>query len=290
MRRRLISVALVASAALSSSAVLSAPAEARHQPGPYVAMGDSYASGAGIMPLDPAADPRCSQSTLNYAHVIAHRTSVKKFTDVSCGGAKTKDFTTAQHPGVAPQLDALNRRTRLVTLTIGGNDGDVFGNSFSGCATLTASDPTGNPCERTYGKKFERQVTRDTYPALVRTFKAIHRAAPRAKVAVPTYLRILPAKGSPHCTKVTGIAQGDVPYLGHLQKTLHLTVKKAARRSGVHYVDLWAASRGHDACQAPNTRWVEPLEPINAAPTHPNAKGEAVMARAMIRELNLPRR
>lgn len=290
MHRRLTAIVLAASAAASLSTAVSTPAEAKRHTDPSVALGDSYASGAGIAPLDPAADPRCSQSQLNFAHVIAERTGAGDFIDVSCGGATTRDFVDSQHPGVAPQLEALSRDTRLITMTIGGNDAGVFGESFGGCAALTASDPTGNPCERAHGQEFERRVSEQTYPNLLRTFAAVRREAPRAKVAVPSYLRILPERGSAACTAAMGIAQGDVPYLNSLQKALNAAVEQAARKTGVRYVDLWETSTGHDACQSPDTRWVEPLQPINAAPVHPNARGEAVMAGAVIDDLKLPTR
>jgi hypothetical protein len=37
---------------------------------------------------------------------------------------------------------------------------------------------------------------------------------------------------------------------------------------------LYTASIGHDACQPPVIRWVEPVIPVNAAaPVHPNLGG-----------------
>lgn len=293
MRRRLASVLAISGAATLATALTGGPADATvvHLPGPktspYVAMGDSYAAGAAIAPLDPAADPRCSQSALNYAHVIARRTLTQKFTDVSCSGADTDDYTTSQFPGVAPQLDALDPKTRLVTMTIGGNDADVFGGAIAACVSAAFSDPAGNPCERAHGRAFVDLVEKQTYPNLMRTLKQVRRAAPRARVAILGYPRILPTKGSPACTGTMLVAQGDVPYLNTLQKTLNDRVRRAAQKNGVKYVDMWDVSAGHDACQAPGTRWVEPMAPINAAPVHPNARGEAAMADQTVKSLRL---
>src|SRR3954467_10187272 len=68
----------------------------------YVALGDSYSAASGVLPPDPAAPPSCLRSTSNYPHVIAATTGAQ-LTDVTCGGAETADFFTAQYSGVAPQ-------------------------------------------------------------------------------------------------------------------------------------------------------------------------------------------
>lgn len=48
------------------------------------------------------------------------------------------------------------------------------------------------------------------------------------------------------------------------------------------YVDVYGPSIGHDACQLPGTRWVEPLVPLLAAPVDPNALGMQAMAAALL--------
>ena len=246
---------------------------------PYVAMGDSYSSGAGIAPFVPTAPATCSRSQLNFAHDIAAVTRPASFTDVTCSGAKTSDFFTSQAAGVPPQLDALSRRTRLVTMTIGGNDESVFTSSFFGCAQLTPTDPTGNPCETRYGTTFTDQIKQKTYPNVVRALRAVRHRAPRATVVILGYPQILPPTGSPACTAVTGIAVGDVPWLVEQEKTLNSVVRRAAARTGARYVDTFTPSAGHDACAGPLARWMEPLvAPVNAYPAHPNATGEAAMA------------
>ncbi|HEY4993770.1 MAG TPA: hypothetical protein VII33_16985 [Nakamurella sp.] len=65
------------------------------------------------------------------------RTGAESFTDVTCSGAKTSDFLSSQAPGVAPQLAAVTNKTRLVTMTIGGNDGDAFRTILNGYVTAS---------------------------------------------------------------------------------------------------------------------------------------------------------
>ena len=98
----------------------------------YVALGDSYSAASGVLPPDPPAPLQCLRSIRNYPHVIAARTGAQ-LTDVTCGAADTSHFSTAQYPGVAPQLDALGAGTQLVTMTIGGNDSGVFINAILAC-------------------------------------------------------------------------------------------------------------------------------------------------------------
>ena len=189
---------------------------------PYVALGDSYSSGAGILPQVAGAPATCSRSQLNYSEDIAKATHPAAYTDVTCSGAKTGDFFTSQAPGVAPQLDAVGKDTRLVTMTISGNDGDVFFSSFFGCATVDRGQPTGNPCEQKYGTQFTDTIQNQTYPALVKALSAVRAKAPRASIVILGYPQILPPTGSRDCYAITGISDGDVPWLVHQEQGYYL--------------------------------------------------------------------
>lgn len=250
---------------------------------PYVALGDSYSSGAGINPLVAGAPATCSRSQLNYSEDIAKVTAPNSFTDATCSGAKTSDFFTSQAPGVAPQLDAVDKHTRLVTMTISGNDENVFVNSFFGCAAIDAGQPTGNPCEQKYGTTFTDLIENETYPHLVKALSAVRAKAPRATVVILGYPHILPAEGSLDCYALMGISTGDVPWLVHQAEVANDVVRRAAAATGARFVDTYTPSAGHDACSGADTRWMEPLNgPVNAYPVHPNAAGEAAMARATL--------
>jgi hypothetical protein len=82
--------------------------------------------------------------------------------------------------------------------------------------------------------------------------------APRARVYVVGYPDLLPAAGNA-CAGTLGITAGD------------------------GYIDTYTPSRGHDACAAPASRWIEPLVAVAAAaPLHPNAVGERGIADAIV--------
>ncbi|MCW2866821.1 MAG: sle, partial [Marmoricola sp.] len=218
----------VLGATSSADATSTAAAHRPVKPSPYVALGDSYSSGAGIMPQVVGAPATCSRSQLNYAHRIAEVTHPRVFRDVTCSGAKTSDFFSSQAAGVPPQLRAVTKRTRLVTMSIGGNDESVFTSSFFGCAQLTPTNPTGNPCQTRYGSTFVDLIRTKTYPHLVHALRAVRHRAPHATVVILGYPQILPPTGSPACTAVTGIAVGDVPWLVAQEKTLNRVVRRAA--------------------------------------------------------------
>src|SRR5690348_4010299 len=102
MPRRVIA-AVIAALCLGTTATTAQADE----PLDYVALGDSYSAASGVLPSDPTAPLLCLRSARNYPHVIAAATGAN-LVDVTCGAAETKHFTTAQYPGVPPQVDALH--------------------------------------------------------------------------------------------------------------------------------------------------------------------------------------
>ena len=284
MRRTLASLA-AAAAALTAVVAVDAPTSAAARPLRYVALGDSYSAASGVLPPDPTS-PFCERSTANYPHLIAARIGAS-LTDVTCGGAETRDFRKSQHPGVAPQLDALTRRTQLVTMTIGGNDNNTFVGAIEKCGAAGVSTlGQGSPCKDMYGNQFRHDIRTKTYPALVKALKAVHRHAPHARVAILGYPWILPPTNG--CFDKMPVAKGDVPYLRRVQATLNNAVRRAAAGTGSRYVDFSTVSEGHDACQAQGVRWIEPvLQGTNPVVVHPNALGERHMAKRAMRVLHL---
>ncbi|KUN01229.1 lipase [Streptomyces yokosukanensis] len=281
--------AIAATSALAGALALgltAAPAQAA-TPLNYAALGDSYSAASGVLPVD-ASNLICLRSTADYPHVIAARTGAR-LTDVTCGAAQTKDFTSSQYPGLAPQADAVTTDTDLVTLTIGGNDNGTFVNAMLACGTAgVLSAGKGSPCKDTYGSSFDDAIDANTYPALKSALHAVRAKAPGARVAVLGYPWITPAEAEPSCFAQLPVATGDIPYLHALQAHLNAVVQRAAEESGATYVDFSQASAGHDACRPIGTRWIEPLLfGTNIVPVHPNALGEQRMAERTMSALGL---
>ena len=284
--RRPRQLALAFVCAILTATVAAQAAQATSSPLRYVALGDSYSAASGVLPPDLSAPPQCLRSIRNYPHVIAHQTGAQ-LVDVTCGAADTSHFYSSQYQGVAPQLDAVNKDSQLVTMTIGGNDSGVFINSILSCGAAGLSTlGQGSPCKDRYGSSFEDTIRSTTYPSLVKALRAVRAKAPRAKVGILGYPWIMPATGG--CFDKMPVAQGDVPYVRGIQATLNDAVRRAAAATGATYVNFNTVSNGHDACQPLGVRWVEPvLQGTNAVVVHPNALGESQMAAQAMTVLRL---
>ncbi len=274
---------------VATLAVLAAPGAvgARKPPQSYVALGDSYTAGP-LIPLQETDPLGCLRSDHNYPHLVAAALGVSTFRDPSCSGAETSDMTSPQgvSPGPnPPQFDSLDASTALVTLGIGGND-IGFTEIIENCSSPT---PTGHPCQDHYvvnGHDELAQRIADTAPKVAAVLQGIHRLSPKASVFVVAYLAILPETG-PGCWPQLPIAPDDVPYLRGIEKMLNGMLAQQATANRATFVDAYTASIGHDACQLPGTRWVEPVVPTTpAAPVHPNLFGMQGYAAAVLAQVN----
>jgi lysophospholipase L1-like esterase len=278
----------VLAVAVLGLALLPAPLEtvsAASPAGPYVALGDSYAAG----PLIPnQLDLSCVRSDHNYPALVAASLQVTAFRDVSCSGATTFDLTQAQLgfllARVAPQLGALGPDTRLVTLSISGND-IGFADIVVTCAVASLLNPFGAPCQGIYTAGGTDRLAAEVAaagPRVAAVLQGIHQRAPRALVLVVGYPDILPTAGS-GCWPFLPVAAGDLPYLNGIELALNGMLAREASLNRARYVDTYAPSIGHDACQAQGTRWVEGLIPtMPALPIHPNVLGMQATAAAVL--------
>ena len=289
----------------------------------YVALGDSYSAGYGLS--DPTGLPTtaCVQSARDYPHRIAARFGLA-LRDRTCAGATSSDVTTGhQFRGVPPQIRSLSARTRLVTLTIGGNDADLFGTAAS-CLALSPTGPVFSgrdapSCRSTLvhdgedelGVKIESRVAL----GIADTLAAVRRAAPNAVVVFLGYPAIFPdAAHTPEdgCFRsaidlgtLTGsfpsdsfpFTDTDVRYLHRVQARLDEVSRRAAAAAGVRFVDVFSSTQAHSACATrksyvagvsldgtSNLRRID----LRAGALHPNERGVAYLTRrvaAAVRDL-----
>jgi lysophospholipase L1-like esterase len=252
---------------------LAAPAYAAPDP-VYVSLGDSYAAG----PLIPVQVPLfgCLKSNNNYANLTARNLGLT-LKDASCSGAETEDMTSPQNvdpDGPNPaQFDSLTKRTRIVTVQIGGND-IGFSSIARDCANATSNE--GTPCQDRYvhdGRDEISERIQATAPKVAAVLQGIHQRSPKARVFIVNYAAILPDEG-PGCWPQMPITDGDVPYVRAKEKELNAMIAAQAAANGAELLDWYTASIGKDACKPPVIRWVEPVVPVNAAaPVHPNLGG-----------------
>jgi len=249
----------------------------------YVALGDSYTAAPYVYLTDVANG--CLRSNGNYPALLAQRLGVAKHVDVSCSGATSKDLFgrqgTFQQQTVPPQLAAVTRDTDLVTIGIGGNDFGLFGSLVGTCPI---SGPQGRifapsdgvRCGQVDLRKASADVRR-IGALITRDLRAIHRKAPDATVVLVGYPRILDPSRS--CPKVLPVAPRDSIALDAVTRSLSQQMKAAAARTGSVFVDLYAASKGHDVC-AGKDAWVNGVrtDTSRAAALHPFAEEQRAAA------------
>ena len=269
---------LMAAAALAATVVVAgvaAPASAA--PLNYVALGDSYTAGAGILPLSSTISPLCLQTTLNYPHLIAHADGFD-LQDVSCSGATSGDMTSSQYPGVAPQFDALSGSTSVVTVGIGGNDNDLFVGALVDCGVTDILDflNIGSPCKAIYGNTFANDVSGDA-STVGGVLQGVHARSPQAQVFVVGYPDLLPQSG--HCYPTMPLTTGDTAYLNGIEEDLNSMLQSEASAFGATFVNTFAPSIGHDACKSSSVRWINPIIASGGGiSVHPNPTGESELA------------
>lgn len=242
----------------------------------YAALGDSYAAGAGLGPVE---DADCYRSSANYGSLVASQLGIADYSDVTCGGAATKNLVTGQtHDGDVingPQLAAVTKDTDLVTIGMGLNNSGISVQILYLCLpqlNLKAE------CEK-YLDQPDRIVT-DTVDQVADAMKvsleAIRKKAPEAMVILVGYPHSLPDEGvCPSVLNLTGKAADRA------RETLELTNEKyqeIAKQTGVTYVDMYAASEGHDMCS--KSPWVNGDKDAGTrgAPLHPTPAFQRAVA------------
>jgi GDSL-like Lipase/Acylhydrolase family len=239
----------------------------------YVALGDSYTSAFGVMPLVPTAPPECGQSTLNYPHLVASALNLS-LTDVSCGGAKTENFTVAQYPDQPPQFNALSPSTQVISVGMGGNDHNLFISLLTGCTETDAGQPNvGAPCQKKY-ESFVKRTFEEDRPASEAALAEIHALSPKAKVFIVGYPEITPENG--YCPAAIPWTTGDLKWFRDgVTARGNALLMRSARANNATFVNTFGPSKGHNACEAVGVRWIEPLiGSLTGVPVHPNATGE----------------
>ncbi|MGW5216212.1 SGNH/GDSL hydrolase family protein [Streptomyces sp. NPDC004051] len=281
--RLALAIALSAGAVGAAASAQAAPAAA--EPPRYVALGDSYAAAPLVPPVDPA-DLRCLRSLADYPHITAEALGAE-LTDVSCSGATSKHLSTAQHPGTAPQYDALTPDTDLVSVTIGGNDTGLF-DEVLGCINILPR-PHGTSCaeENTAGGTDKVRARIDAWaPAFAAVLDEIARRAPRAEVFVVGYGTYFRPDG---CHPAQPFWKQDANHLQSAINHLNTALERAAEEHGATFVDTRTLSIGHDICAAPADRHIEGLIPTHAAaPLHPNAAGARAVGEALAAAVRAP--
>jgi lysophospholipase L1-like esterase len=260
-RGRFVSCLATAVVALAGFVTLGAlPAAGAASFVEYVALGDSYAAGWGAPPADPE-DP-CQRSAQGYPTLLDDaQKRIELEVNAACKGAKTADV-------INTQLSALNSDTRLVTLTVGGNDLNVA----DVAATCTTPGVTAAQCITDIQNAVTPAKLQALDDALTDLYAKVAARAPDARIVVTGYPYLAdPAPDSPIITALNAATD-----------QLNATIKQAVTVTqnadvNIRYVDVTAEFAGHGIF-SPNP-FINP--PGTEAAFHPNALGYSVYATAI---------
>lgn len=254
----------------------------------YVALGDSYTA-APFVTAGSARNP-CVRSGANYPHLLARALGVR-LVDRSCTGADIPNLTQGQllrTGAAAPQVAAVTAGTDLVTVGIGGNPAAAQA-WFEVCPALRARDPHGSPCRDHFsaagegGTDLVTGLVRQERRQLADLLSVLHRRAPHARILLVGYPAIFPEKGQ--CPRVLTLADGDVAYGRATLLRLNAMIERAAATGRAEYVDVYAATRGHDVCAS--DPWIQGREDALgvALAYHPRVEEQRAVADLLLRRV-----
>lgn len=219
----------------------------------YVALGDSYSAGTGTRSY---TDATCDRSNLAYPALLAAARPSTALTFVACSGATTADV-------LANQISSVTSTTKLVSISIGGNDA-----GFASVITACALPAWASDCP---GKVATAQAyIRNTLPAkLDAVYAQIKSRAPSAKVAVLGYPRIFNGED---CQAATFFSPDDETRLNATADLMRDTIRTRAQSYGFSFGDVIPAFVGHAVCSS--TAWLNGLSNPISDSYHPNVTGQ----------------
>jgi len=265
--------------ALFAALPLPSSANSRASGASYVAMGSSFAAGPGLLPHVADAPARCGRSTHNYAQQFALLRGLT-LADVSCSAATTQAILEAWNE-LPAQIEAVGPATRLVTVTIGGNDVGYVGHLlYASCRQLAAQGRVAAGRCRPAS-----EATEADFVTLGRSMRAIAAAvrarAPQAQLVFVDYLTLLPPVQRCEVTPLTA-AEADQAR-ATAARLLALTAE-IAQATDALLLRASSLSEDHHACAAEPWVWGYPA-PEKQAPYHPNRAGMSALAKALDRAL-----
>ena len=248
----------------------------------YVSLGSSYAAGPGVTVSADTPSNRCARSSDNYAHQLAKRFNLS-LVDVACSGATTAHIL-GNWDDLPPQIDAVTPDTRLVTITIGGNDVSFVRNLIALACKAAPQPPADAPGGRCPTVKIPSDADWNSLTTgLNRTAQEVRRRAPQARLVFVQYLRIVPAGFACRAVPIDdeGLAQ-----VRAIQIKLASLTAATARKWAAKVIDPIERNVAHDPCAS--VPWATGF-PIPGGPPlvpfHPNHAGMSAIAELLTKSV-----
>lgn len=279
---------------LAAGAAIATPALAQ---GKLVALGDSYSAGEGAPPFEPGTAIRgntCHRSRAAWPFLVA-RSAGLAATSIACSGARTFHVTSSSQRRPEPErrISQLSRLRELdadlVTISIGGND-IGFAEVLTRCVLL-------RDCRDSYrdddGDVLDRRIATlgGRLPAIYRRILA---TAPGARLVVVGYPRIFTPRPGENCAAFLQIRPAEAAYMNARAANLNATIRAAARRAKVAFVDVSDSVAGHEISCRPSP-WINRLtfihdgivSPYSFHPTRRGYQAIAATVQARLRALGV---
>ncbi|HEY8281595.1 MAG TPA: SGNH/GDSL hydrolase family protein [Leifsonia sp.] len=228
----------------------------------YVALGDSFAAGMGA----GGEQGSCRTSDASYPDRFAELSGVDLIVNAACSGATTSDLLNRQ-------LIALDDRTDLVTVSVGGNDlgvADVAGACAAGKAVACRNELSS-----------ALSLLNVLPQRLDDVFTAIAHEAPNARIVVTGYASLYDTS-DPSAADFGMATAIDAATVG-LNEVIKEEVDKE-RAAGIPMTFLPVDFAGHGIGSA--KPWINTSGP---SAFHPTAAGYREYARALVRLLGTAR-
>jgi lysophospholipase L1-like esterase len=192
----------------------------------YVALGDSYSAGNGANSTN--LDSGCNRNTYAYPYLVSQQRPNTALTFVACSGAVTGDV-------INGQVNSVTSDTKIVTMTIGGND-IGFTSLILACTTLGCQSQIDSS---------NAKIANELPAKLNSTYAAITARAPAAKVVILGYGRPFANRT---CLAATGVSLSEETNLNALVDNMNNVIRSRAQAYGFSYADVNPYWAGHDIC------------------------------------------
>ena len=247
----------------------------------YVALGSSFAAGAGLGDLQQGSPFLCARSVNGYPQRLARNLKLS-IVDMSCGGAVTEHLLDGGQFFQGAQIRAIGKNTKLVTITVGGNDVGYVGD-----LSMLAARNTGSIFERLARafwngpKAIEERGFGKLAVELNQLIREVRARAPHAQIVLATYPTILPQSGT--CARLS-LSRSEADAMRAVGDRLARVTANAAAKGGAVLVDMHELGASHNACSA--APWVSSWRNGGIAPFHPTQQGAESTARAIAQALD----
>jgi lysophospholipase L1-like esterase len=283
--KRALSAAIAASLALAGAAphALAQDAPPSLAGARMVALGSSFAAGSGDAPIKPDTPKRCGRSWENYATLLAEQLRMV-LVDATCGGA-TSAHVLGPWNELPAQVEAITADTRLVTITVGGNDIGYVGYLLAESCKVRGPILLGGadavcPVVPVPGPEAYARLLRDLRSIATQASSR----APGARLVFVQYLPMVPKRA---CGEVP-ISAAAARTAREIAKQLAAVTTQVARETGSVLYDAGEAASPHLPCGTGEpwvVGWPAAYKPGDTFPWHPTRAGHAAIARTLAARL-----